>query len=201
MKAARDLALLLALPALLVACGDLEPAVEVDGASTESPATDPTAAPGTETVTAAGLAFDLPDDWRVETPDSPMRQFQAKVPGTAGEGLLTLFFFGPGGGGGVDANIQRWVDQMEAPEGVEPDGGRFESNGLTVNWVEHTGTLKASRIGSFPETDQPDYRLQGAVLEGPGGPWFFKLVGPDATLLEQRDAFEGLLRSARVAGS
>jgi hypothetical protein len=43
----------------------------------------------------------------------------------------------------------------------------------------------------------PDARLLGAVVEGPGGPWFFKATGPDSTLGPQRDAFLAMLKSVR----
>jgi hypothetical protein len=50
-----------------------------------------------------------------------------------------------------------------------------------------------------PSVPQPDSRLLGAVVEGEGGPWFFKLVGPAATVEAARDEFFTLLRTVRPA--
>lgn len=157
-----------------------------------------TAAPGASAATNAGILWNLPEGWQEQAPSSSMRMAQAAIPGSGGAGELTVFFFGPGGGGGVEANLQRWVGQIEAPQGAQPQHGSFEvDGGFRVTWVEAAGTLKASQMGTGPTTDQPGYRLLGAVVEGEGGPWFFKATGPDATLTAQRDAFMGMLRSIR----
>lgn len=147
---------------------------------------------------AAAVDFDLPAGWTSQPPESGMRLAQAEIPGAAGPGQLTVFYFGPGGGGPVEANLQRWIDQI-APEGrSEPRRDSFAlANGLQVTWVEVAGTLMPSTMGMGPTTEQPNSRVMAAVVEGPGGPWFFKATGPDATLTAQRDAFLGLLRSVR----
>jgi hypothetical protein len=36
------------------------------------------------------------------------------------------------------------------------------------------------------------------VIEGDGGPWYLRLVGPGATLAAQREAFLKMLRSAAL---
>jgi hypothetical protein len=125
-----------------------------------------------------------------------MRVIQASVPGG---GQFTVFHFGAGGGGGVEANIARWIGQMELDPGSQPLRQEFERDGLRVHWVSASGTLKASRIGSFPQSDQPGYQLFGAVVEGSGGPWFLRLIGPQAALAEQREAFLGMLSELRAA--
>ena len=146
-------------------------------------------------VMAAGLQFVMPEGWQRQQPSSNMRLAQAAIPGSAGEGLLTVFFFGPGGGGGVDANLDRWAGQIE---GGEPQRDAFEANGLRITWIEKTGTLQPSGFGMGPTEPVPNSRLIGAVIEGPGGPWFFKATGPDQTLADQRDAFVTMLREARL---
>ncbi len=160
------------------------------------------AAPGTPAPSAAGagISWTLPESWQEQQPSSRMRLAQATIPGEAGAAELTVFYFGPGGGGGVEANLQRWVSQMEVAAGTEPERGQFDSQDLNVSWIEVAGTLRASTMGTGPTTDQPNSRLLGAVVEGPGGPWFFKATGPDTTLTAQRTAFMELLRSVRRVG-
>lgn len=145
---------------------------------------------------AGSIDFDLPKSWQSQPPSSNMRLAQAVIPGPGGPGDLAVFYFGPGGGGPVDANIQRWVEQMESPEQPKPE--TFEANGYKVTWIDVRGTLKPSMMGTGPTTPQPNSRLLGAVVEGPGGPWFFKATGPDATLTPERDAFIAMLKSVRA---
>ncbi len=143
-------------------------------------------------VVARGLSMQFPDSWQQETPSSSMRAAQARVPGTGGDGQFTVFHFGEGGGGGVEPNISRWMGLMDLG-GSTPERTQLSAGDLTIHFVDAAGTLLASRIGSFPQTDQPDYRLFGAVIEGSGGPWYLRLVGPDATLQEQRAGFMAML--------
>jgi hypothetical protein len=145
--------------------------------------------------TAGSIDFDLPKAWQSQTPSSSMRLAQATVQGPGGPADLAVFYFGPGGGGPVDANIDRWVGQMEGA--AKPTPETFETNGYKVTWVDVKGTLKPSGMGMGPSTPISDARLFGAVVEGPGGPWFFKAQGPDSTLGPQRDAFVALLKSVR----
>jgi hypothetical protein len=80
---------------------------------------------------------------------------------------------------------------------AKPTPETFETNGYKVTWVDVKGTLKPSGMGMGPSTPISNARLYGAVVEGPGGPWFFKAQGPDSTLAPQRDAFVALLKSVR----
>ena len=156
-----------------------------------------------ETAPSAGDAeaeidFDLPAGWQSEPPTSEMRLAQATIPGPQGNGQLTVFYFGPGGGGDVESNIQRWVGQMEPEPGSEPARQAFETeNGFRVTWVDVAGTLLPSTMGTGPTTPQPSSRLLGAVVEGPGGPWFFKATGPKDAMAAEREKFLEMLRSVR----
>jgi len=160
------------------------------------------AAPSGPAAADAKIQFDLPKGWTAETPGTRMRLAQAKIPGPAGAGDLAVFYFGPGQGGQVDANIERWIDQVEAGPGTpKPERGTLEANGLKVSWVDVHGTLKPNAMGMGPSSPVSDARLLGAVVEGPGGPWFFKATGPDKTLGPQRDAFFAMLKAVRAAAN
>ncbi len=153
------------------------------------------AGPGPDGVfDAAGLRFALPSGWVAVPPASSMRLAQATIPGG---GEFMVFHLGVGGGGGVDANIDRWIGQMEVASGTSPARERFEGNGLIIHLVDVVGTLLPSTMGTGPTEPQPGSRLIGAVIEGPGGPWYFKATGPDGALVAERDALMGMLRGAR----
>lgn len=175
-----------------VAGPQAEPAAPVAPLSShgEAGAAAAAAGPGQE----AAIDFELPAGWQRQTPSSNMRLAQATIPGPGGPGELAVFFFGAGQGGAVEANLQRWVDQMG---GATPRRDSFESHGLKVTWIEMAGTLQPTAMGMGSSTPQPNSRLLGAVVEGPGGPWFFKATGPDSTLGPQRDAFIRMLKSVR----
>lgn len=203
---------------LVIACSGEEPAAETatppdqapEPAPPAPPANDASAGlqpissrdrtPGDSDIVAPGAIFTLPAGWISEQPSSSMRLAQAKIPGAAGEGQLTVFYFGAGGGGGVDANIQRWVGQVEPDLASEPTRETFEVGALRVTWVDVAGTIKPSTMGTGPTTPQPGSRLLGGIVEGAQGPWYFKATGPTETLLAQREAFLGMLRSAQPHG-
>ncbi|HEY0510776.1 MAG TPA: hypothetical protein VGH73_02655 [Thermoanaerobaculia bacterium] len=166
--------------------------------SSHGAAIDPTPNSQRAAGAAGAIDFDIPAAWQKEPPSSDMRVAQAKIPGPGGIADFAVFYFGPGGGGPVDANIDRWVGQMEGAAKPKPEV--FETNGYKVTWVDVAGTMKASQMGMGPKTAVANARLLGAVVEGPGGPWFFKAQGPDATLAPQRDAFVAMLKSVKKKG-
>ncbi|MCB1055550.1 MAG: hypothetical protein KDD11_08565 [Acidobacteria bacterium] len=179
-----------------------QPPVGGDLAPRSSRGETVTAEPGMTATASSGITFDLPDNWQQQPPSNNMRMAQASLPGPDGTqpAEFTAFFFGPGGGGGTEANLQRWAGQIAADGPAKRE--TFDSHGLKVHWIEVFGTLQASAMmGMGPGTDQPDSGLFGAVVEGPGGPWFFKVTGPRATLESNRVAFRKMLESVRVQHS
>ena len=80
--------------------------------------------------------------------------------------------------------------------GEEAARETFEVGDLTVHRFEAAGTVTPSPMnmsGARAEA-QEDARLLVAMVEGPGGPWFFKLMGPEATVSEARDDFDAMLQ-------
>ena len=126
-----------------------------------------------------------------------MRLAEADIPGGGGPALLTVFFFGPGGGGGVEANLTRWAGQIEAEPGVEAIRDSFSVGDFTVSTIAVEGTILPSRMGGGASEPSPGSALLGAVIEGPGGPWFFKVTGPKDTVSAAAPAFDQMLRSIR----
>jgi hypothetical protein len=110
-------------------------------------------------------------------------------------GELAVFYFGQGQGGGVDANVQRWIAQFEKPESKTR---KEKVNGLQVTRVEVTGTYTSSMGPMAPKTDKPGYQLLGAIVEGPQGAVFFKLTGPKQTVSKAAPDFEKLVKSVRA---
>ncbi|MFN7950113.1 MAG: hypothetical protein U0610_00155 [bacterium] len=152
-------------------------------------------------VHARGIKFAVPSGWTLQPPTSAMRIVQATVTGEGGKADLVLFHFGGGQGGDRESNIERWITQIDSPAGTKAERDSFEvkSAGKTfqVATVTVAGTLKASGMGMGPSAPQPNSRLLGAVVEGEGGPWFFKLTGDDKTVKAAQSAFVTMLKGLR----
>jgi hypothetical protein len=114
-----------------------------------------------------------------------MRAAEYLVPRAAGDSEdaeCIVITFGPGQGGGVDDNVDRWIAQFSST--TPPERTRKEIHGLPVSRVEVAGTYTAMRMPGMPAapSSHAGWRLVGAIVEAPSGLWFFKLTGPDATV-------------------
>ena len=73
----------------------------------------------------------------------------------------------------------------------------LEGATLTSYVVEVTGTYDGGMSGPM---DVPGYMLLGGIVEGPDAPWFFKFIGPEETVRDQRGAFLEMMESIRTDG-
>jgi hypothetical protein len=143
------------------------------------------------------FSFARPDGWGWVVPASPMRKAQLEFSAPDGTKAETVFFhFGPGQGGGVDANVKRWFSQF-------PDSktGQSESivGGVRVVHVDAEGTFLSGMPGTEP-VPLAGYALRGAILEDPsGGDVFVKMTGPAAAVAAARPSFDEMVSAA--AGS
>jgi hypothetical protein len=161
---------------------------------------------GPGAATASGpIAWTAPADWVQETPRSNMRYAQYRVPGPGGDGECVVFYFGPGQGGDVQANIARWANQFEQPDGV-PSTDRVQvrelEGGSMPMWIaEVTGTYNGGMtMTDQPSPSQPDSMLLGGIVQAAEAPWFFKFTGPEETVRANEEAFVGLMESIRAGG-
>jgi hypothetical protein len=104
------------------------------------------------------------------------------APGDAEDGECAVFFFGPGQGGGVEANIDRWIGQFEQPDG-KPSAERAKRqtetvDGIPVSMIDLNGTYKGGGPTMGATAPKTGYRLLGAIATGPQAGIFFKLTGP-----------------------
>ena len=109
-------------------------------------------------------------------------------------GEVAVFFFGPGQGGSVDANVERWSRQFEGPP--KPERSQKRVNDLAITIVRLAGTYLAPG-GPMMQSQgkRPDYRLTGVIVEAPEGLVFFKLTGPAATVGAAQADFDALVAS------
>ena len=135
-----------------------------------------------------------------------MRAATYTVPKAAGDtenGECAVFYFGQGQGGDAQANIRRWIGQFQAPNGGPADSLAKTTTGkigaLAVTRIDLSGTYKPSGGPMMQSTGapKPNYRLLGAIVEGPQGSVFFKFTGPAKTVAANQAAFEGMLKGLK----
>ena len=152
---------------------------------------------------AADLRFKAPTGWITEQPSSSMRVAQYKLPKAEGDpddASLVLYFFGANQGGSVQANLDRWISQIEQPDG-SPSTSKAKTETLDINQLKATtidlaGTYTAETApGSGTRHNKPGYRLRAAVIETPKGAFYVKLVGPAKTIDHWDKTFVSYLRS------
>jgi len=145
------------------------------------------------------ISFKLPSHWEAQTPKSSMRRAQLSAPGPKGPAELIVFFFGPQGAGTAQANVDRWVTQFTNPDGSPVTTAKQSSKqvaGLDVTMVEVAGLYGGGmNADGQPGASQADQAMLAAIVSTAGGPYYLKLLGPQATVSDNRAAFDGLIGS------
>jgi hypothetical protein len=119
------------------------------------------------------------------------------APGDRGVAECVVNYFGPGQGGSIEANVERWKGQVLGADG-KPAAAKVTTRnvrGIRITVVDSSGSYTG--MGGPMAAGKPvsGYRLLGAIAEGPGGNVFFKLTGPDKTIAAEQSRFEQLLSS------
>jgi hypothetical protein len=149
-----------------------------------------------------GVTWEDPPGWTRLPGGSAVRKATYRPPRAASDkedSELAVFYFGPGQGGSVEANVDRWIKQFT---GVKPDAVRREdreAHGLRQHTVAiGKGTFSSGMPGASSGT-KADFGLLGGIVEAPSGTYFFKLTGPAASVAAARPAFIKLLDSVKPA--
>jgi hypothetical protein len=144
---------------------------------------------------AGGIAWKVPAGW-TSGKSNPMRVATYVVPAAKGAaaGECSVFYFGPGQGGGVDENVARWSRQFEGNPPARRSSKTVSGLGVTLAEVEGT-YLNPGGGMMVSQGKKSGYRLLGAIVEAPQGNVFFKATGPAATIAAAHAAFDGLVAS------
>ncbi len=155
-------------------------------------------------IQAGGLSFQAPAAWKSEKPSNGMRVAQIQVPAVAGDAdpaelVVTAF---PGGAGGLDANVKRWEGMFVDAEKATPKAKVEQRKGINVDVtrVEVAGRYVAAMMpGQAGRNDKPNYRLLGAIVATKESTYYFKLTGPDKSVLAASKGFDALIESMTLA--
>lgn len=119
-------------------------------------------------------------------PGSAMRKGSYRFKAEGGEADISITAF-PGATGGLEANLNRWRGQVGlpplSPAEVTAATEKFDSNGLTFTVVDYQGSAG---------------HMLGAIVPFGGSSWFFKLTGPDATVVAAKPLFLEFLRTVKA---
>jgi hypothetical protein len=147
--------------------------------------------------TGAGIQWSVPSNWKAEA-QRPMRLATYTIPPAAGDqepAECGVYYFGQGQGGSVEANMTRWIGQFQSKEAAKRDQRTI--HGLKVTTVDVSGAYSGmgGPMAKAQAPPKPNYRLLGAIVEGPQGSIFFKFTGPAKTIAQSQPAFEKLIAS------
>ena len=133
-----------------------------------------------EKFTAGGISFEEPNGWQTQKPSSSMRKAQFAIKGKDGKSAEVVFFhFGPGGAGGVTANVKRWLGQFREPADQLNAQTVIETiNGTKVTYVTAVGTFMKGPPFGGNKVPVPNSGLVGAIINGKQGAVFIKATGP-----------------------
>jgi hypothetical protein len=163
-------------------------------------ATAPASAAELGPARAGGLGWTTSAPLVRRAPKSSMRAAEYGVEGDA-QAELSVFYFGAGQGGDVEANITRWLGQITQADGSDTakkaKRDQRTANGINVAIVEAQGAYSGGMAmpGMAAAGPIDDALLLGAIATGKEGPVFFKLVGPSAAVERARPAFDALIAS------
>lgn len=127
-----------------------------------------------------------------------MRAAQLKVPGKdeKSSAEVVFFVFGKGDGGGVEANVERWLGMLQ--EGRDKINAKIEKvkKGKTqITYVQGEGTYLSGMPGG-PKTPIQNAMLQGAILEGDEGNVYIRMTGPGTLVKSVQAAFKKMVEDA-----
>lgn len=140
----------------------------------------------TETVKVKDLTLDVPTTWDQQPPSNNLRLAQFVIPAAKGDkepAELVVSSFG-GGGGGVEANVKRWIGQFQE-DGRKSKVTLGESEQGKYVLVELAGTYNKPDGPPFlrKTIPQPGSRMIGVILQIPNeGVYFLKTTGYDKTV-------------------
>lgn len=169
-------------------------ALVLAGCGSSTPSAPPASAPPPARPSGVKeLSYKAPAEWVEEKPSNAMRKAQYRVPdrnGRADAASLTLFSFG-GPASSLESNIERWQGQMG---GGEPDVKKVEGAACPTTVVDIAGTYSADDQAKPLE----NARLLVGVVETSRGTWYFKLVGPAATIDGWKIPYLDFLKGVRA---
>ena len=189
------------------------PAMKASGEAASSEGSSrkhPDAEPFELKLSQGKLVFAVPGDWKQVKARSRILEAELKVAAVGDDsqdGRITIM----PAGGSIPANVARWEGQFAQPSGV-PTKAETKIETVAekkVHVVDITGTFQDS-MGRGPfaggqKVARENYRMLAAIIEMESKPdaqyvnnYFFKFIGPKATVDANADGFLKMLKSMKA---
>jgi hypothetical protein len=147
----------------------------------------------TRAVTAGKIKLTVPEAWEQQEPATRMRLTQFGVPKTGGDSdgaEFVVYYFGAGGGGNVDPNIHRWINEfnpqerkMKITSGKCPQGD-YVLVDLHGTWNKPIGPRIQQKT-----VEMAHARVMSVILTVKDeGNFYLRLTGPEKTVSANTDA-------------
>ncbi|HZS48889.1 MAG TPA: hypothetical protein VFC63_27700 [Blastocatellia bacterium] len=151
------------------------------------------------------LSFNAPSGWVSEKPQSASRVAQFTLPRVSGDkedATVILYYFNTGGGG-VQANLDRWVSQFQQPDGSSSQDkakiDKLDVNGLKVTEIDLAGIYIAEMApGSTNRFHEPNFRMRAAVIDTGKNPFYLRMLGPAKTVTKWNASFDEFVKSLQM---
>ncbi len=146
----------------------------------------------------------VPKEWSEKPVTSSMRAAQFTWSEKSGEQAeLVVFYFGEGGAGGVEANLDRWLGQISQPDGkpsksvAKIEKTKIATQDATI--VSVSGRLTTQQMPGGPApVDMADAMLLAAIVNSPTGPYYLKATGSKKTVEANNAKFRAMLASMKL---
>lgn len=177
-------------------------ATSANGALTPAPA-GPLEKLADGRVALGPFAMQVPAGWIERPRASNMRVAEFQLPATAGgEAELIVYYFGAGGAGNVQDNVDRWLSQFKQPDGkASGDVAKIEKvqfAGQEASLVSVSGHYVAAAMPGGEPVDKPDQSLLAAIVGSPQGPYYFRLIGAQAVVSANTAPFREALGTLKL---
>jgi hypothetical protein len=137
----------------------------------------------------------LPAGWK-EIPNPQMLLAKYVIQGAGDARADVNISMLAGQGGGVMMNVTRWRGQLGLPPMSEED---FSKQARTVDVAGVKGTL-VDMTGTDAKTGKKS-RLIGVIAPQAGDTWFYKLMGDEQIVEQQKDVFTKFIQSAKFSNA
>ena len=140
------------------------------------------------------ITLQVPTSWKSEPPTNKLRLAQFKIPAAEGDEHPTELVISsfPGGGGGVDANLKRWVSQFSS-DGRKVKITTGECPQGAYHFSDVKGTYEYTAGGPFAggkKELRPNHQSHSIVLVTKDKEvYFLRLTGPEKAVTAAEKSF------------
>ncbi|MEI6236540.1 MAG: hypothetical protein WCT04_26075 [Planctomycetota bacterium] len=138
----------------------------------------------------------MPETWKSTIPESGMRQMEVTVPKAGDDkedGEISVFMFPSGGG--LAGNLPRWTGSFGGQDSLKSQYKVKTAGGVEADIAVLEGPYKGMSKDGPMTTAKENFKMLGAVIITDKGEFYFKLIGPKATVEASKAAFDKAIES------